>query len=63
MSKTVIEVLYTLLSLNLVLIAPLIALCGLNFILETGGYPEIKYTLNSWFGCLIMLFAIRLKVR
>ena len=45
----------------LLLATPFILVAGLNFLLEAGGYPELPYNLNTWFGSAIILFALKLR--
>ena len=46
----------------LLLATPFILVTGLNFLLDAGGYPELPYNLNTWFGSAIILFSMKLKV-
>ena len=43
----------------IVAIGPFFLLWGANFILEAMRYPEIPYTLNSWFGSLLIGVTLR----
>lgn len=53
---------FGLIIIALLLATPFILVVGLNFLLESGGYPELPYTLNTWFGSAIILFSMKLKV-
>lgn len=53
---------FGLIVITLLLATPFILVAGLNFLLEAGGYPELPYNLNTWFGSAIILFSMKLKV-
>lgn len=53
---------FGLIIITLLLATPFILVVGLNFLLESGGYPELPYNLNTWFGSAIILFSMKLKV-
>lgn len=53
---------FGLIIIAILLATPLILVAGLNFLLEAGGYPELPYNLNSWFGAAIILFSLKLRV-
>ena len=40
------------------LLAPLVLIAGMNFLLEAAQLPELPYTLETWFGVLLISVAL-----
>lgn len=40
------------------LLMPLVLIAGMNFLLEAAQYPELPYTLETWFGALLISVAL-----